>query len=65
MSSPFYTKVIPSVTVPSITDYAIEPVDEKIVSLKEAGFYAASQYNKQWFPVLTRIVIREKVWCHF
>lgn len=41
---------IPSIKVPSISDYEIIPVDEKIVSLSKAGFYIDSMYNRQGVP---------------
>lgn len=38
---------IPSIKFPSITNYTIDGLDEKLVSLKEAGFLVDSQYYNQ------------------
>jgi D-alanyl-D-alanine dipeptidase len=50
MSILLRTQAIPKLNVPNITDYKIEPVDEKIVSLREAGFHVESQYYKDGVP---------------
>lgn len=41
---------IPNRKVPSLHDYVIEPIDDQIVSLREAGFCVDSQYYRQGVP---------------
>ena len=43
-------KPIPEIKVPSIKEYKMQLVDEKIVSLCNAGFLVDSQYNRQGVP---------------
>ena len=41
---------IPNVKVPIVKSYTIQPIDEEIVSLSDAGFIVASQYYVQGIP---------------